>query len=231
LEKAERIMEVEPFHFSKTVKKGKYKPKFEERRYIGNFTVIPVVAPVDAVPKILNLLASANRSILIQEFYIYKYWGSKEGYKPNLFLEASIDAARRGCNVKILLDSTWYNVFEDDPVSNLNTLKYINEIAEKEDLPIEARLIDFGKTGLRSLHAKGVIVDEKVVFISSVNWNEHSPTKNREIGVIVYGEPAEYYVEVFFADWNRETRWPIFVALALIFVLCVWKLKPHLRRF
>ena len=49
-------------------------------------------------------------------------------------------------------------------------------------------------------------MDNDTVFVSSVNWNEHSPTKNREVGVIVYGEPAEYFAEVFMADWEQEVQ-------------------------
>jgi phosphatidylserine/phosphatidylglycerophosphate/cardiolipin synthase-like enzyme len=44
-----------------------------------------------------------------------------------------------------------------------------------------------------------MIVDNKSVLISSINWNENSFTKNREIGVIIESyEVAKYYADVFF---------------------------------
>ncbi len=183
-----------------------YEKKFEPANFAGNFTIVPVRAPENAVESILGLINSAEESLYIEEFYIYKYWGSKKrGYVDNPFLEAAIDAARRGVEVKILLDSTWYNVEEDDPLSNRHTMQYANSIARDEDLDLEARLIDLDSTGFKKLHTKGVVADN-AVFISSVNWNEHSPTKNREAGVIIYGEPAGYFADVFMADWSpRET--------------------------
>ena len=186
---------------------SEYLPRFEPETFYGNFTVVPVVAPENAVDAILGLINSTDDSLYIEEFYVYRYWGSKKrGYIPNPFLEAIINAARRGAEVKLLLDSTWYNVEEDDPKSNIRTMLYVNSIAEKEGLDLEARLVDLDTVGFKKLHAKGVVVDNDTVFVSSVNWNEHSPTKNREVGVIVYGEPAEYFAEVFLADWGQEVQ-------------------------
>ena len=48
-----------------------------------------------------------------------------------------------------------------------------------------------------------MIVDNKSVLISSINWNENSVTKNREAGIIIeYEKVAQYYTDVFFYDWN-----------------------------
>ncbi|MEE8168443.1 MAG: phospholipase D-like domain-containing protein, partial [Candidatus Hydrothermarchaeales archaeon] len=194
-----------------------------------SFHVELFTAPEDGVEPILQLLNSANKSVLIEQAYIYTHWGSKRAdtveTAPNLFLEAAIDAARRGVTVKILLDSTWYNVEEEDPISNLHTVNYVNKIAREERLDLEASLIDFDATGLRKLHAKGVVVDDKAVLVSSINWNEHSPIKNREVGVIIYGEPAEYYAEVFECDWapekcRPEENWQI-LALGLTMTLLI----------
>jgi phosphatidylserine/phosphatidylglycerophosphate/cardiolipin synthase-like enzyme len=192
-----------PFDFS--FEEKEYIGQFESATFPGNVTVVPVVAPENAVDEILELINSANDTLYIEEFYVYRYWGSKKkGYVNNPFLEAAIDAARRDVEVKLLLDSTWYNVEEDDPTSNLHTMQYANGIARDEGLDLEARLIDLEKTGLKKLHVKGVVVDESAVFISSVNWNEYSPTKNREAGVIIYGEPAVYFADVFMADWAPQ---------------------------
>jgi phosphatidylserine/phosphatidylglycerophosphate/cardiolipin synthase-like enzyme len=53
------------------------------------------------------------------------------------------------------------------------------------------------------VHNKGVIVDNKSVLISSVNWNENSVTRNREVGIIIENDDvANYYSNVFLYDWN-----------------------------
>ena len=53
------------------------------------------------------------------------------------------------------------------------------------------------------VHNKGMIVDNRTVLISSINWNENSLTRNREAGVIIQNEDvASYYASVFFHDWT-----------------------------
>ncbi|MFQ5888346.1 MAG: phospholipase D-like domain-containing protein [Candidatus Hydrothermarchaeales archaeon] len=70
--------------------KGAYKPKFESRAYSGFFTIDTVVAPGNAVDMVLDLLESAERSVYIEQAYVYTYWGKRyEGSietSPNLFL-------------------------------------------------------------------------------------------------------------------------------------------------
>jgi phosphatidylserine/phosphatidylglycerophosphate/cardiolipin synthase-like enzyme len=196
----------EAYEFDMKISAGgeAFNPVFEFETFEGSFDVTPVVAPDSAVARILSLLNSANQSIYIEQFYIYKYWGKpKTGSvekNPNLFLESAIDAARRGVKVRILLDSTWYNIERDDPVSNYNTASYVNDISRREGLDLEARLVDTKRMSVGKVHTKGVIVDEKRVLISSVNWNENSPTNNREVGVIIDGAPAEYFAEIFLYD-------------------------------
>ncbi len=220
----------QPFvgEYAKKLSQGEfleYSPRFRMTTYIGNFTAIPIIAPVDAVEKMIWLIDSANESLLIEQFYAYKYWGRRKtgsvDETPNLFLEASIDAARRGVSVKILLDDTWYNVDEEDPVSNLNTVRYVNDLARREGLDLEARLVDSEALGLEKIHTKGLVVDERIALISSINWNENSPTNNREAGIIIIGEPAGYYARVFEHDWNGEMAKSVDprIAIALSIIL------------
>ncbi|MFQ6135965.1 MAG: phosphatidylserine/phosphatidylglycerophosphate/cardiolipin synthase family protein [Candidatus Hydrothermarchaeales archaeon] len=207
-------------YIDRSTPKGSYRPRFDSRRYSGTFIVEPIVAPENAVDAILGLLNSAKRSVYIEQFYIYKYWGSRIGgsvkASPNLFLEAAIDAARRGCEVKILLDSTWYNVKKDDPVSNYHTVEYVNNVAKEENLKLEAKLTDLKRAGFVKMHNKGVIVDDEKVLVTSINWNENSPTRNREVGVIVHGDVAKYYSDVFMHDWAGKERGVVPYALLIL---------------
>jgi len=72
--------------------------RFKPKKF-GSALVEPVIAP-DAVEDVLELLSIANNSIMIEQFYIYKYWGSRKHGSvektPNLFLEKVIDKARHG---------------------------------------------------------------------------------------------------------------------------------------
>jgi phosphatidylserine/phosphatidylglycerophosphate/cardiolipin synthase-like enzyme len=216
-----------------------YQSRYPPKEYIGSYKVELFIAPEEGISPILRLLESSNASISVEQAYIYEHWGSKRKdtpeTAPNLFLEAIIDAARRGVKVRILLDSYWYNVLENDPVSNIKTLEYVNAVSREEGLDLEARLADLKALGLQKLHTKGVIVDGDVVLISSINWNEHSPTKNREIGVIVYGEPAQYFTEVFECDWDpseciwdTSSRW-VYLMGVLALIVGIMMLKGRFK--
>jgi len=185
---------------------GDYSPGIEPKEF-SNQEVYSIFAP-NATEDVLELIDSANKSIYIQQMYIYKYWGSRKDGSvdetPNLFLEKVINKSREGVDVKILLDSYWYNIDKKNPVSNYYTVEYINQVAEKENLTLEARLISLDKTKLEKIHNKGMIIDNITVLVSSINWNEHSPKNNREAGVVIKGDSAKYYTKVFFCDWNGE---------------------------
>jgi phosphatidylserine/phosphatidylglycerophosphate/cardiolipin synthase-like enzyme len=202
---------------------GRYNPSFSLRSY-SNQEVTAVFAP-DAVSPIIELINSAKKSIYVEQFYIYTYWGEKE----SPFLEALIDRAREGIDVKVLLDSYQYNIEENDPKSNLHTFEYINEIAKKENLSMEARLIDLDKLGLEILHAKGMIIDNDKVLVSTINWNENSPRHNREVGIVVSGNAANYFTEAFMYDWEGgktgsiNTSVVILLAIALALVIIIWR--------
>ncbi|MDY6964347.1 MAG: phospholipase D-like domain-containing protein [Halobacteriota archaeon] len=198
-----------------TIQGGRYDPIFESREITGDFTVTPVIAPDTSLlnETVLGLMNSAKKSVYIEQLYVHKEWDDE----PNLYLESAIDAARRGCEVKILLDSSWYNV-----ASNTETVSYVNGIAEDEGLNLEGRLIN-GELDLDKVHTKGVIVDGDKTLVSSINWNKDSPTYSREVGVIVENQDvSEYFTQVFMHDWNgdgggKDTS--IFIVLALVLLI------------
>jgi phosphatidylserine/phosphatidylglycerophosphate/cardiolipin synthase-like enzyme len=112
------------------------------------------------------------------------------------FVTAAFDAARRGVKVRILLSGAWY-VREE----NGATVAWLNRRAEREGLPLEARVAEPGKR-FEKVHAKGVVADD-TVLVGSLNWNRHASRENREVVVVLEGEEvAGYYRTVFEADWR-----------------------------
>lgn len=140
------------------------------------------------------MIKGAKDSVYVEQLYI-RNWGTPADPEPNPFLEATINASRRGREVKILLDSTY-------GVKNEEIVEYLNDIAASESLNLEAKLIDNAPMGLNKTHTKGVIVDRSQVLISSINWNENSARNNREAGLIIENcDVAEFYTDIFFYDW------------------------------
>ncbi|WP_421908937.1 phospholipase D-like domain-containing protein [Methanolacinia petrolearia] len=173
-------------------KTGNFLPKSFE-----GASVTLVISP-DTSYLVGDLISSAKESVCIEQAYI-KNWSSGE----NPWLEDAIDAARRGANVRIILDSYYYNIEGDD--DNDEMAQYINAVASSGSLPLEARLISLESGYLDKVHNKGVIVDGRQVLVSSINWNENSPSYNREAGLIIdHSGAAGYFTEVFYSDWDSS---------------------------
>ncbi|MDK2974142.1 MAG: hypothetical protein PWP08_513 [Methanofollis sp.] len=158
--------------------------------------VTPVLSP-ETSDLITALIAGAEERVLIEQAYIT----NSTGGAPNRFLAEAIDAARRGVAVRVILDSSWFNVEGDD--DNDEQAAWINALARSEALPLEARCVDLDAANLEKVHTKGVVVDNRSVLVSSINWNDNSPDFNREAGVIVdHPDAARYFAAAFDADWN-----------------------------
>jgi phosphatidylserine/phosphatidylglycerophosphate/cardiolipin synthase-like enzyme len=178
-------------------------------------TLTPVLSPDTSLDPgtVLGLLSAAEERVYVEEFYIYKHWGTRSGgsptLTPNLYLEAVIDAARRGCEVRVLLDATYYNAMDTDPIDNDDTVAYINAISAAENLDLQAKMVNVTEHDFEKIHNKGMIADSNVL-ISSINWNLNSVTCNRESGLIIGNrDAANYFTAVFMDDW-KDDRTPPF---------------------
>ncbi len=189
--------------------------------YFEGATVYPVIAP-DTSNQITSLINSAQSSIEIEQAYITNDSASR----LNPYLSAAIDASRRGVHVRVLLDSYWFNI--EDEKDNDEMVEIINRIGRSENIPLEARCADLTLIDVDKIHNKGVIVDDQLVLVSSINWNSVSPNFNRETGVIIdHPGVAQYFRLVFEDDWNPSTKSPgtttdylkIIVVIAVIVLL------------
>ena len=179
------------FYPSDTVYTGSYTPQFESKTIVGNFSATPVFSPDTSQQAIIDLINSAETSILIEQLYIYKDW--KDRISP--FVERLVNKSKNGVDIKIILN---YNPrYEPTNIKQNETKKYLEEYG------IEVKFHYTNWSYFANMHNKGMIVDNTSVLISSINWNENSVTKNREAGIIIENEEiALYYAEVFFYDWS-----------------------------
>ncbi|WP_435153906.1 phospholipase D-like domain-containing protein [Haladaptatus sp. DFWS20] len=178
-----------------------------------------LTAPDNAEEGVLSLLRSANRSIAIQQMAI--------GGRQQPFVRATLAAARRGIEVWVLLSSAWY-IRED----NGQLVRWLNERADVEGLPLEAKLAE--PNGYEKIHAKGVIVDERHLVVGgSLNWNNHSARENREVAVVLHGnQSGNYYTDVFEADWGeRDDRFPVGLGVVVTVGIAgaVWLAKKEMK--
>jgi len=182
---------------------GTYVWTVEPLAFSGEFDVTPVIGPENSFDEgaILGLMRSARERLYIEQFYAHKSWDGG----PNLFLEEAVRAARRGVEVKVLLDATFYNRDPTDPNDNDDTVANLTAVAASEDLPLEAKLADPAVHDVVKYHNKGIVVDGERVLVSSFNWNLFSPSRNREVGLIV-DSPAigGFFESRFLHDWSLD---------------------------
>ncbi|MDD1664720.1 MAG: phospholipase D-like domain-containing protein [Methanomicrobiales archaeon] len=205
-----------------------YQIMFPSLRATGA-TVTPILAP-DTSGEILSLLARAEERIEIEQASIRNVSGDQ----LDPFLSAAMNASRRGVAVRILLDGSRYN--DEGPADNDEMVDLVNSLARREGLPLSARILDPGPANLESVHTKGVVVDGRLVLISSINWNGNSPHFNREAGVLLE-DPSlgGYFSSVFDEDWNRAGEGsgaggPDMVKLAVAGMVIVSLLLLFIRR-
>lgn len=182
--------------------KSSFIPHFRSKELKEKLTIRPVLSPDNSKEKILKLIRSAERSIWVEQFYITN-WDDEE----NPYITAIKEKAEE-VEVKILLDSTWYNV-QDNATDNDDMVEHINSYAKKHDLDMEARILN-NQHGFEKLHNKGVIIDGEKVLLSSINWNDNSVLQNRELGLIIGSEEVgTYFSNVFKRDWKDDPISPI----------------------
>lgn len=184
---------------------GNYPTRFEPR------TVRPerigvLRAPDNAERRVVELLDGAEESIRVQQVAI--------GNRNQPFLRATLRAARRGVEVRILLSGAWY--VEED---NRELVAWLEDVAAQEDLPLSARVAD-PNGRFEKIHAKGVVVDDERVLLGSLNWNNNSARANREVVLLLEGEAVgEYFTAVFDADWQGG-RWRLPAGLVVAVAVC-----------
>ncbi|WP_137289981.1 phospholipase D-like domain-containing protein [Natronorubrum halophilum] len=169
-----------------------------------------LVAPDNAEERVIELLAAAEDEILVKQASIAA---------DADVLEETIEAARRGVDVKILLDSTWYHEDQNDALAG-----ELERIAADESLSLEVTLVE-ETDRFEKIHAKGVVIDRETAIVGSANWNENSFENNREVLLALHGETvATYYADVFEADWSGDGgswRLPFGVTLTTLAALAL----------
>ena len=187
-------------------------PFLEPVSQAGAFRFQVIASPdasLDPDRGLFALLARAGPGdrIWLTQLYEHKFWGeptSNPVADPNPRLQALLDAARRGAQVRLLLDG--FFDAPDSPRSNQATVDYLAEMARQEGLDLEARLGN--PTGL-GIHAKVALVQvgaERWTAVGSLNGSEVSYKLNREV-LLLTDAPAihQRLQELFQWDWERSS--------------------------
>lgn len=167
---------------------GSYPSQFApERVHATNVTLL--TAPGNAESTMVGYIDGADERIDVLQPSL--------GRQDNALVEATLRAAQRGVEVRILLSGAWYSAEENDAL-----VSWLNEWADRNDAPLSARISE-PQGRYEKIHAKGLLVDDDLAVVGSLNWNENSAQRNREVALALQGpEPVAFYRESFDADWR-----------------------------
>ena len=180
-----------------TAYSGSHLPTFQSKSLETSFNATPVFSPDNSHTALLEMINSAAESIYIQQLYIHVNWTDHQ----SPLVEALINKAQSGIDVRIMLN---YTPAYGPSNTQANTTKKVLEAAGAR-----VKFLYTNWSIFSNLHNKGMVVDNKSVLISSINWNENSIRNNREAGIIIDSEEiATYYSKVFFYDWTLEEPQP-----------------------
>ncbi|MBE0634822.1 hypothetical protein IH601_02325 [Candidatus Bipolaricaulota bacterium] len=149
-----------------------------------DFGRVPMLLPLADFPEsasyarvLLGLLEQAEQSIHVSMYRVSTYSGYADSTANDL-VDALIDAAYRGLDVKVLIDDCSF--YADSAAANLSSAIALHQRG------VQVRLDDPSVT----THTKLVIIDGKTVVLGSTNWNYYSLEQNCETDVALVNLPS-----------------------------------------
>jgi len=164
-----------------------YNPKIG-RLNISNVPVAPVVSPNNSLDMILWMINRANYTIFIEQMYILS-----DNEPVAEILDALYRAVDRGVTVQVIVEDNspgnYYEIYKDLEAHGVHVVRA------------------FSKNSALFMHNKGLIVDDLLVLVGSINWSGSALTQNREAGLLIRSrEAALYFREIFAWDWNQSSE-------------------------
>jgi phosphatidylserine/phosphatidylglycerophosphate/cardiolipin synthase-like enzyme len=181
----------------------------------GDVSFATLVTSPNSMDEIAALIDSADSHVELEYASLPPEWTKPKKHRSPI-VDALIRAARRDVHVRVLLNDD--SVFaskerpeeedEDKPAvakvyANEVTVKLLNTVAKAEGVPLEGRIVDTKAADITYIHNKGILVDGKRAFVSSINGTQNSVTNNREVALILDSpSAAAYYQKAFDFDWK-----------------------------
>jgi len=107
-------------------------------------------------------LTQAEKSIIIAIYFIYPNFEDPDN-PINQLLNDLVDAKKRGVDVKVVLEG-----------SKLNVSRRAYQKLRQNEVKV------YFDTPEQLLHIKGVVIDDRYVFVGSANWSKSAMEKNYE---------------------------------------------------
>jgi cardiolipin synthase A/B len=141
-----------------------------------------LIMPDDGIRPLLDAIEAAGKNIRVKMFIFSD---------PDM-LQAVIAGKKRGIEVRVMLNPSR----RDGEEENVETRKALEAVG----IQVMDSNPEFGIT-----HEKSMVVDDKIAYIKSLNWETRNLTETRDY-VIITTHPHEVkeVMECFDADWDRH---------------------------
>ena len=141
-----------------------------------------IVLPDDTAREIIDAIDNAREKILIKMFL----------FSDIFLINAVIAAKNRGIDIKVMLNP----VRNNGEIENVGTRK----ILEDAGIEVKDSNPDFSIT-----HEKSMVIDDKIAFIKSLNWETRNFIQTRDYAIITnHPHEVKEIILCFDADWNRS---------------------------
>ena len=182
---------------------GAYGPVVPAVTLTGEFQVTPLVSP-DATqdPRhdpVAALVDAAQKGVAAQELDVTVTAANPIGWSsPDPLAESLERAAGRGVDVRVLAAAPFS---DEEAGGNAPALAWL------QDRGVAAATI--ARPGILTLHNKGIVVDDRIAVVGSMNANHHSRSENREVALVLEGPGvAPWFQALFDSDWQGVSAGP-----------------------
>jgi phosphatidylserine/phosphatidylglycerophosphate/cardiolipin synthase-like enzyme len=165
-------------------------PGFELVETVPTETNLGMASTRDTTTVWCEMFDGARQEIALEQFYI----ADKPGETFDKVQACLMAAGKRGVKIRFLLDGS--NKFSD-----LASVERVQQIPN-----LELRKLDFGKLQPQGIiHAKFVLVDRKVGFVGSPNYDWRAFAHIHETGLRITDDAVvSQMLAIFDHDWNAE---------------------------
>ena len=140
-----------------------------------------IVLPENTAKPILDALHAAKKSLRVKMFL----------FSHPALLQAVISAKQRGVDVRVMLNPA------------RRSGKSENTLTRKRLQAAGVNVIDSNPV-FDVTHEKSVVIDDKIAFIQSLNWDLKNLTDTRDYAVVTnHAREVAEVIECFEADWAR----------------------------